>query len=863
MKRLGCGAAGAMLFAALAGAQQGAGEVDLASVEMGGRIESVSSGVSGYEQWAPTNLIANTPHPGWRAENPKVPQEIVISFLGRQSALIGGASLNPVTTVDAGPAKDVEIWTSTESATAGFVRAAAVTLEPEKVDQPVTFAPVEATFVKVRIVSAQPRMVNNQPSPAPAGLARVRIYEAQRAGYTPLLARNPDLAELVKGNIPRAPAAAAGPPPPAAGLSTCSAPPAVKAPARPESKRVLVVSPDDRNYTPAIWKTNRRVGNASRLVDYSIYGRLEFTRVTPPTATPAHLLRGLQIDTVVLSQVCDIGTSVSPAFKQALLAWIADGHKLIIHDSDRCGGNPSKVPDYSFLPYPFSTVNPGAAGLAGEASLIENNTLASGVSDDAAFLDMAAWVKAAGGNQNELGDSNVITKHDPRWCGQIFGKNALKKSGFVEAYARYGRGLIIYNGIDFEHVGSPAYEQLLTRELAQPFDPDNLPCTQPLGDFIIATDSAAKSQYVQAGWSYTYPLQVLPNFGYAGKVALSAAYVPADPAVSVKLSTTAVDVAAGAATATLVVTTTGAAPPKPGMVEIRGKDAATGKSNVLCLALTERTSGSISVLSGLAKDRKPTKHLEIILDASGSMKAMLGKKTRWATAQDVLKEVVTKLPADFNVGLRAYGHTLASTNPKTCTDTALVVPVGPLNPASLLAAAGHLTPRGETPLVYSILQTPGDLKQRGGGTVILITDGEESCKGDFAAAAKALEDSGLDLTLHIVGFTLKSAPAKAQLGGLAESTGGHYFGASSGEALARAVLLAAVDKLPYRVLNAAGKEVARGEAGAGKAHELPPGDYKVVVTAADQDLTTPVTVAVGKDITLSITIKGGALVADR
>ena len=50
----------------------------------------------------------------------------------------------------------------------------------------------------------------------------------------------------------------------------------------------------------------------------------------------------------------------------------------------------------------------------------------------------------------------------------------------------------------------------------------------------------------------------------------------------------------------------------------------------------------------------------------------------------------------------------------------------------------------------------GDLKSVGGGTVILITDGEESCKGDFAAAAKTLKDSGSNLTLNIVGFTLKT-----------------------------------------------------------------------------------------------------------
>jgi hypothetical protein len=476
-------------------------------------------------------------------------------------------------------------------------------------------------------------------------------------------------------------------------------------------------------------------------------------------------------------------------------------------------------------------------------------------------MDIKAWVAAAAGNQNELGDSNVITEYDPHWCGQIYGRNALKKGGFIEAYARYGRGLIIYNGIDFEHGGSPAYEQLTTRELLQPFDPDNLPCTQPLAGFIITTDNTLKSQFMAPGKAYTYPVQVLPNFGFAGKVTLDASVVPADPSIALKLDPATVD-ATDAGKASLSVTTSASTSLKSKVIAVRGKDAA-GKTNVLCLNLSERTSGSLSVVSGLQQGRKPTKNLEIILDASGSMKTLLGKKSRWATAQDVLKEVVARLPDDFSVGLRVYGHTLPSTSPKTCTDSALVMPVAPLNRAGIVAAAGRLAPKGETPLVYSILQTPGDLKSVGGGTVILITDGEESCKGDFATAAKTLKDSGLNLNLNIVGFTLKSAPAQAQLGGLAESAGGHYYGASSGEALARAVLLAAVDRLPYRILDSSGKEVAKGEAGAGKAHELPAGDYKVIVTAAEQELTTPVTLGVAKDITLKVSIKGDKLVVEQ
>ena len=121
------------------------------------------------------------------------------------------------------------------------------------------------------------------------------------------------------------------------------------------------------------------------------------------------------------------------------------------------------------------------------------------------------------------------------------------------------------------------------------------------------------------------------------------------------------------------------------VISVRGRDTA-GKTTSVPVA-PERTTGGLTVLSALQKDRKPTKNLEIILDASGSMKTLLGKKTRWATAIDVLNEVVGKLPADYSVGLRTYGHRESSLSPKTCTDTELVAPVQPLDRNALMSVA--------------------------------------------------------------------------------------------------------------------------------------------------------------------------------
>ncbi|MBE3072308.1 MAG: VWA domain-containing protein [Acidobacteria bacterium] len=289
----------------------------------------------------------------------------------------------------------------------------------------------------------------------------------------------------------------------------------------------------------------------------------------------------------------------------------------------------------------------------------------------------------------------------------------------------------------------------------------------------------------------------------------------------------------------------------------------SGRSNTLCLQLVEPRTGELSVVSLLQRTKKVSKNLEIILDVSGSMKTALGTKTRWATALEVLRDVLARLPADFNVGLRLYGHREGSRSPKTCTDSELVVPIGPLDREAVLNAANAVKPKGETPLVYSVLQAPADLKEVGGGTVILITDGEESCKGDVVQAAAGLKTAGQEMTLNIVGFTLTGQKARAALAGFAESTGGRFYAASTGEALGQALLIAAIEKFPYSVFDEAGKVVASGEAG-GAPEALPPGIYKVVVQAGEQSITADgVQVALGQETAVRIVLKNDRLALEK
>ncbi|MBL4646488.1 MAG: hypothetical protein JKY99_08540, partial [Rhizobiales bacterium] len=131
-------------------------------------------------------------------------------------------------------------------------------------------------------------------------------------------------------------------------------------------------------------------------------------------------------------------------------------------------------------------------------------------------------------------------------------------------------------------------------------------------------------------------------------------------------------------------------------------------------------------------------------------------------------------------------------------------------------AAQNVSPKGKTPLSEAVRQAAELLKYtEEKATVILITDGIETCNLDPCALGSALEKLGVDFTAHVVGFGLSREEGR-QVACLAENTGGLYIDAqNSGElvdALNQTVVVEAptveeptpeaVEELPDASLNA-------------------------------------------------------------
>jgi von Willebrand factor type A domain len=261
------------------------------------------------------------------------------------------------------------------------------------------------------------------------------------------------------------------------------------------------------------------------------------------------------------------------------------------------------------------------------------------------------------------------------------------------------------------------------------------------------------------------------------------------------------------------------------------------------------------LLCAFAFAQDQNKTIELIMDASGSMNAKLPEGiSRIDAARSAVEKLVGSLPGSTQLAFRVYGHQ----SPKEkhdCNDIQLVVPFGALNSVQtkIVSSAKEVKAQGYTPITKAITQAAGDFSESVSGekTIVLVSDGKETCEGDPCAAARALKKAGATLVIHTIGFGVDDA-ARFQLRCIADATGGTYSDAESAADLTKVLGMAAVapmkkveqekqgggflevqkaDLLGHTVTDAvSGKEVASISAVNGRVN-LPAGIYNVTFGA--------------------------------
>ncbi len=144
----------------------------------------------------------------------------------------------------------------------------------------------------------------------------------------------------------------------------------------------------------------------------------------------------------------------------------------------------------------------------------------------------------------------------------------------------------------------------------------------------------------------------------------------------------------------------------------------------------------------------------LVFDGSGSM-SEIGLEAATPRIIDARKAIARALPQvePFrDLGLLVYGPG----DQDGCSNIDLRFAPQPRAATKIIGAVDTLNPGGMTPLSASVAQAAEALNfRRQPATVVLVTDGNETCGGTPCALGRQLQAEGADLTVHVIGFKFR------------------------------------------------------------------------------------------------------------
>ena len=202
--------------------------------------------------------------------------------------------------------------------------------------------------------------------------------------------------------------------------------------------------------------------------------------------------------------------------------------------------------------------------------------------------------------------------------------------------------------------------------------------------------------------------------------------------------------------------------------------------------MLRRTLRTVVLCSAFAfgSSASADENVMVVFDGSNSMWGQIDGKAKIEIARGVMANLLGEWVEERSVGLMAYGHRRRG----DCSDIEVLVEPGQQARKSILERINNITPTGKTPLTDAVEQAATALSYTDQpATVVLISDGLESCDRDPCALAEALEKGGVGFTAHVVGFGLSSDADASSLACIAEKTGGQYITAGNSQELGAAL----------------------------------------------------------------------------
>jgi len=171
----------------------------------------------------------------------------------------------------------------------------------------------------------------------------------------------------------------------------------------------------------------------------------------------------------------------------------------------------------------------------------------------------------------------------------------------------------------------------------------------------------------------------------------------------------------------------------------------------------------------------------LLFDLSGSMGSLEPDgRTRLAVAQQAMIDAIGGLePGSRNIGIRTFSD---------CGVTTLEQAPTPTDLASLSATINSFTPDAGTDIALALSAVGDDFDTSSGRkTVILLSDGEDTCLGDPCQTATDLINAGVDIVVNAIGIGTAGTTAEAELACIAGVTGGTVVSVASAEEIFSAI----------------------------------------------------------------------------
>ncbi len=198
---------------------------------------------------------------------------------------------------------------------------------------------------------------------------------------------------------------------------------------------------------------------------------------------------------------------------------------------------------------------------------------------------------------------------------------------------------------------------------------------------------------------------------------------------------------------------------------------------------TQRLKRFAAIVSMLLISVSVRAETMLVVDGSNSMWGEIDKVAKIEIAQNAINGLLDEWSAAEPLGVAAYGHR----STWGCDDSQVLLEPGATS-NRLRRAVSSIQPKGRTPLTSALVAASRTLINRRAAnpTLILLTDGFETCGRDLCLFAYVLAATHPDFRIHVISFGMSDSMRRV-LDCLTDETGGLALAADTADALSQAM----------------------------------------------------------------------------